>query len=95
MLGQNKRSARYLQHKVAARYLHLPVLKVKHHSHNKFPERIRKVPQETYTNGNERLRGQDISANPVLHPDFKDCKCKFGKFAKIFLLLLIIYFRSE
>ena len=101
MLGQNTRSVRYLQHKVAARNLHLPVLKVKHHSHNKNSKRIRKVHQEnkintiaseTYTN--ESLRGQNLSANPILHPDFKDCECKFGKFAKNFLLL-IIYFRFE
>ena len=99
MLGQNTKSAKYLQHKVAARNLYLPVLKGKHNSHKKFPERIRKVPQEnkiitiaseTFTN--ESLRGQEFSTKRVFHPDFKDCKCKFGKFAKIFLLL-IIYFR--
>ena len=102
MLGQDTRSARYLQYKVDARHLHLPALKGKHYLHKKFPETIPKVPQEnktitftseTYTN--ENIKGQEFSTKSVLHPDFKDCKCKFGKFTNIFLLLLIIYFRSE
>ena len=84
MLGQNTKSARYLQHKVSARNLYIPVLKGKHNSHKKIPKIIRKVPQEnkiltisseTYTN--ESLRGQEFSTKQVLHPDFNDCKCKF------------------
>jgi hypothetical protein len=92
MLGQNTKSARYLQHKVAQRHLHLhlPLLKGKHYFHRKFPEIFRKVHQEnkiiriaseTYTN--ENLRGQEFSTKAVLHPDFKVCKCKFGQLSMI------------
>ena len=91
MLGQSPKYARYLPHQVAAYNLLPAAFKGKHDNTPHYYSKINKEPSEDKINTvtsetkytNKDLKGQEFAANSVLHQDFKDCKCKFGKFAKI------------
>ena len=96
ILGQNTRSAKYPRHQVANHNSPNPAFKGKQFTpqyHKKFPEVIdpvtsktNRVPPESEINAvMSETKGQELSANSALYPDFKDCKCKFGKFSKICL----------
>ena len=51
---------------------------------------LSKIPRKLLAERKEENKRHPI--NPVFHPDFKDCKCKFGK-EKNLCILLIKYFR--
>ena len=51
---------------------------------------LSKIPRKLVAERKDENRRNPI--NPVFHPDFKDCKCKFGK-EKNLCILLIKYFR--